>query len=147
MLSFLILPSFASGQSSIPTDSLALIGIPRWIHWRALQEIQVARACDSLRLQLQEEIDTLTRARSADSLVIRARTRQLELEQAGSQVLQEQRANAEERAELQGKQVKRMRRMDYLAAGGAVLVAALGGPAWLVAIIAVAPAGRHLVKK
>lgn len=144
---FLILPFFASGQSSTPTDSTALVAIPRWIHWKAIHDIKVGRSCDSLRLRLAEEIDTLRQAKEKDQAVIDAQAQELKLEIESGRLLNLQRGNAEERARLAGQEVKRIRTVDYIAAGGAVVAAALGAPVWLVAVIASVPAGRHLAKK
>lgn len=124
-----------------------LVGIPRWIHWKAIHEIKVGRSCDSLRLRLAEEIDSLRDSKRKDQAVIDAQARELELEKQSGDLLNLQRANAEERAGLAGREVKRIRAVDYLAAGGAVLAAAFGAPVWLVAVIASVPAWRHLAKK
>lgn len=77
LFTLLIPPSFASGQAS--TDSLELVGIPRWIHWRAIKEIKTGRACDSLRVELEKELALSVKVEAFADSLLSARDRQLAL--------------------------------------------------------------------
>lgn len=71
----LTLPLCGFGQkysppSSDPTDSTALVAIPRWVHWHAIHEIKVGRALDTAYRSLQAvNANNKQRLANADSVI------------------------------------------------------------------------------
>jgi hypothetical protein len=107
-LILLILPLCASGQSSIP-DSAKLVAIPLWMHWRALHEVKLARACDSLQIHLKAELETseqiIAKADSLDAI----QERRIGLANANEKILVDRLANREDQVEGLKEEVKRQK--------------------------------------
>lgn len=101
---------------------------------RAIHEANVGRSAEAMRKELLKEIDTLELARKNDSIVIKAQQSELKLCDTLTSVLTKQRDNAEQRVVLYKDRQKKNKLLRWTAGGVGVVLAAIGLPAWGVAV-------------
>jgi len=76
-----ILPCLLSFQT-FGQDSLQLVPVPRWQISRAIHEVKLGRACDSLQMALREELALAFRVEKFADSLLTAKDRQIELGEA-----------------------------------------------------------------
>lgn len=126
----LTLPLLGHGQPTTSTegDSTQLVGIPRWVHWRALHDLALYRQCDSLVNQYRAQVkhDELLIAK-ADSLNRQAQ----DLIAIGDSINVRQEARLKNHEELILTQADAIRTWQdrFVISSGAALGASIGGMA------------------
>lgn len=71
-------------------DSTRTVSVPRWQMWRLIHEVQLGRACDSLRHHLEAELQASRLTLQQADSVIEAERARVRLEAEGGRLLRDQ---------------------------------------------------------
>lgn len=107
--------------------------------WRLIHEVQLGRACDSLRHQLEKEITYGVNAQVKADSVIEAQQRQIVLRDEAAKVQSDRIINQTQANQELRKEVRNNNKLTVVSGAASVVTAAVGGPAVLVAFFAIVP--------
>lgn len=119
----LILLSFPiRGLTQPLTDSTKTVEVARWVMWRMIAEVNQGRLCDTLRVQLGQQVNSAMGALVVADSVIEAQKLQIMIRDEGIKVREETLVIKDKMAEELKKDLKRQKRLKWITVGGSVLL-------------------------